>query len=72
MSQDSKMFLYCPDCKNYPDRIYEIQKGFSEKKWSPTHGGYVEIRDIWKDEGPFCAICKSQLIDESEEEDEDL
>lgn len=72
MSHDRVKFLFCPVCKDYPDKIYEIQKGFSEKKWSPVHGGYVETRDVWEDEGPYCSICKSLLIDESEEEETDF
>ncbi len=70
MSDAAKRFLYCPDCKEYPDKIYEIQRGLSEKKWIPAHGGYVEIRDVWKDEGPFCSVCKTLLIDESEQNED--
>ena len=68
MNVETQKFLYCPACKNYPDKIYEIQKGFSGKKWSKAHGGYIETRDVWEEEGPFCSICKSQLIDESEDD----
>ncbi|MCP5102535.1 MAG: hypothetical protein GY950_04110 [bacterium] len=70
MSHEAKKFLFCSVCKNYPDKIYEIQRGFSEKRWSSAHGGYIETRDVWEDEGPFCAICKSHLIDESESDSE--
>lgn len=70
MSHAMNKFLFCPVCKDYPEKIYEIQKGFSEKKWNAVHGGYIEIRDAWEEEGPYCAICKSQLIDESEEDPE--
>jgi hypothetical protein len=70
MSLETNKFLFCPNCKSYPDKIYEIQKGFSEKKWSATHGGYIETRDFWEDEGPFCSVCKAELIDESEEDPE--
>ena len=65
MNKKTGKYLWCPDCKKYPDKVYSQDWVWTSRKWNgDCYEGYNSESDI-DNEKHFCQKCGSNLIDKS-------
>jgi len=63
-------YLYCPKCKNYPDKVFQMQNQpyFQFRDWN---GEEYELTaepdglDYWQDNYYECQECETKLVNKS-------
>lgn len=60
MVNDTKKYLYCPTCKEYPDNIIEYYNDVKEMRY--WDGECYSLEDAeYSEPEPHCAKCKTKL-----------